>query len=163
MAWRIGVDSGGTFTDVCLFEESTGDIAVSKVSSTPTDPSRAVADEVGGHSPMAISVAASGRPTPVRARRRQRPTHMRRSSRETDHGANRDDNQRGLRHIFSVPNSTGSSSASYDRKPGKHSSVVHSKGLSSSRIEKPSVAPGKKGALSAMKPIRPEVTERPTL
>jgi N-methylhydantoinase B len=26
MAWRIGVDSGGTFTDVCLFEESSGRI-----------------------------------------------------------------------------------------------------------------------------------------
>lgn len=45
MAWRTGVDSGGTFTDICLFEESTGHIAVWKVSSTPADPSRAV---VGG-------------------------------------------------------------------------------------------------------------------
>jgi N-methylhydantoinase A len=43
MAWRIGVDSGGTFTDVCLFDESTGRIAVWKVSSTPADPSGAVA------------------------------------------------------------------------------------------------------------------------
>jgi pimeloyl-ACP methyl ester carboxylesterase len=30
----------------------------------------------------------SGRPAPVRARRRQRPAHLRRSSCETDHGAN---------------------------------------------------------------------------
>ena len=22
--WRVGVDSGGTFTDVCLFDEQTG-------------------------------------------------------------------------------------------------------------------------------------------
>ena len=36
MAWRIGVDSGGTFTDICLFEEESGRIAVWKVSSTPT-------------------------------------------------------------------------------------------------------------------------------
>ena len=43
MAWRIGVDSGGTFTDICLFDESTGRIAVWKVSSTPADPSGAVA------------------------------------------------------------------------------------------------------------------------
>src|SRR5271156_5366125 len=43
MAWRIGVDSGGTFTDVCLFDENTGRIAVWKVSSTPADPSGAVA------------------------------------------------------------------------------------------------------------------------
>jgi N-methylhydantoinase A len=43
MAWRIGVDSGGTFTDVCLFDEASGRIAVWKVSSTPEDPSEAVA------------------------------------------------------------------------------------------------------------------------
>jgi len=35
MAWRIGVDSGGTFTDICLFEEKNGRIAVWKVSSLP--------------------------------------------------------------------------------------------------------------------------------
>lgn len=46
MAWRIGVDSGGTFTDVCLFDEASGRIAVWKVSSTPGDPSQAVAKGV---------------------------------------------------------------------------------------------------------------------
>src|SRR6201993_1162690 len=46
MALRIGVDSGGTFTDICLFEESTCQIAVWKVSSTPPDPSRAVVSGV---------------------------------------------------------------------------------------------------------------------
>ena len=46
MAWRIGVDSGGTFTDVCLVDEASGRIAVWKVSSTPADPSQAVADGV---------------------------------------------------------------------------------------------------------------------
>ncbi len=55
MAWRIGVDSGGTFTDICLFEESTGHIAVWKVSSTSVDPSRAVAD---GASQALAQVAA---------------------------------------------------------------------------------------------------------
>jgi len=44
MAWRIGVDSGGTFTDICLFEENSGRIAVWKVSSTAADPSLAVAE-----------------------------------------------------------------------------------------------------------------------
>jgi N-methylhydantoinase A len=44
MAWRVGVDSGGTFTDICLFDERSGRIAVWKVSSTPTDPSQAVAE-----------------------------------------------------------------------------------------------------------------------
>src|SRR5260221_12419962 len=46
MAWRIGVDSGGTFTDVCQFDEASGRIAVWKVSSTPANPSEAVADGV---------------------------------------------------------------------------------------------------------------------
>jgi N-methylhydantoinase A len=46
MAWRIGVDSGGTFTDICLFDETSGRIAVWKVSSTPADPSHAVTQGV---------------------------------------------------------------------------------------------------------------------
>jgi N-methylhydantoinase A len=47
MAWRIGVDSGGTFTDICLFDEEGGHIAVWKVSSTSADPSHAVAEGIG--------------------------------------------------------------------------------------------------------------------
>jgi len=39
---RIGVDTGGTFTDVCLFEEESGRVAVTKLSSTPDDPSRSI-------------------------------------------------------------------------------------------------------------------------
>jgi N-methylhydantoinase A len=46
MAWRIGVDSGGTFTDVCLFDDETGAVAVWKVASTPDDPSRGIAGGV---------------------------------------------------------------------------------------------------------------------
>ena len=46
MAWRIGIDSGGTFTDICLFEEQSGRVAVWKISSTPSDPSHAVAEGV---------------------------------------------------------------------------------------------------------------------
>ncbi len=42
MAWRIGVDSGGTFTDVCLFDEDSGKVEIWKVSSTPDDPSRGI-------------------------------------------------------------------------------------------------------------------------
>src|SRR3954467_11649215 len=45
MSWRVGVDSGGTFTDVCLFDEQ-GGVAVWKVSSTPEDPSRGIAQGV---------------------------------------------------------------------------------------------------------------------
>ena len=44
--WRVGVDSGGTFTDVCLFDEASGRIEVWKVSSTPDDPSRGIAQGV---------------------------------------------------------------------------------------------------------------------
>lgn len=46
MVWRIGVDSGGTFTDVCLFEENTGEVKIWKVSSTPDDPSRGITQGV---------------------------------------------------------------------------------------------------------------------
>ena len=44
--WRVGVDSGGTFTDVCLVDATTGDVRVWKVPSTPDDPSRAIAHGV---------------------------------------------------------------------------------------------------------------------
>ncbi|MCQ4162058.1 hydantoinase/oxoprolinase family protein [Roseomonas sp. GC11] len=44
--WRVGVDSGGTFTDVCLFDEAEGRVEVWKVSSTPDDPSRGIAQGV---------------------------------------------------------------------------------------------------------------------
>jgi len=46
MVWRIGVDSGGTFTDVCLFEVETGRVEVWKVPSTPDDPSRGIAQGI---------------------------------------------------------------------------------------------------------------------
>lgn len=46
MGWRIGVDSGGTFTDICLFEEGTGRVEVWKVSSTPSDPSEGIANGI---------------------------------------------------------------------------------------------------------------------
>jgi N-methylhydantoinase A len=40
---RIGVDSGGTFTDVCVFDEATSTLFVWKIASTPDDPSEAIA------------------------------------------------------------------------------------------------------------------------
>ena len=46
MVWRVGVDSGGTFTDLCLFDEATGRTEVWKVPSTPDDPSRGIANGV---------------------------------------------------------------------------------------------------------------------
>src|SRR5580698_7261080 len=40
---RVGVDSGGTFTDICVFDETAGRTSVWKVASTPADPSQAIA------------------------------------------------------------------------------------------------------------------------
>ena len=40
--WRVGIDIGGTFTDVVGMEIETGKILVTKVPSIPVDPSRAV-------------------------------------------------------------------------------------------------------------------------
>jgi len=37
-AWRVGVDVGGTFTDVSLVEEETGRLVVRKATTTPDDP-----------------------------------------------------------------------------------------------------------------------------
>jgi len=37
MAWRIGIDIGGTFTDVALIDELSGRIGVAKVRTTPGD------------------------------------------------------------------------------------------------------------------------------
>ncbi|MBL4800271.1 MAG: hydantoinase/oxoprolinase family protein [Emcibacter sp.] len=42
MEYRLGVDVGGTFTDLLLIEEDTGRTYRSKVPSTPADPSQAV-------------------------------------------------------------------------------------------------------------------------
>ena len=58
MTWRVGVDSGGTFTDVCLFDDDTGQVAVWKVSSTPDDPSLGIAQGVA-QSIELIGAAAS--------------------------------------------------------------------------------------------------------
>ena len=42
MSFRLGVDVGGTFTDLILLRETDGEIFTAKVPSTPDDPSRAV-------------------------------------------------------------------------------------------------------------------------
>src|SRR5215468_7340818 len=39
---RIGVDIGGTFTDLVVFDDATGSFAVGKTLTTPRDPSQAV-------------------------------------------------------------------------------------------------------------------------
>ena len=69
MAWRVGVDSGGTFTDICLFEDVSGRVEVWKVSSTPDDPSRGIAEGVeqgvGRIGALAADVAYFGHGTTV--------------------------------------------------------------------------------------------------
>ena len=37
MGWRIGVDIGGTFTDVAVLDETSGRVGIAKVSTTPHD------------------------------------------------------------------------------------------------------------------------------
>ena len=44
MGWRIGVDIGGTFTDVAVLDEASGQVGIAKVSTTPHDFGAAVID-----------------------------------------------------------------------------------------------------------------------
>lgn len=67
MSLRIGVDTGGTFTDVCAFDEQTGRLHVRKVSSTPSDPGLAILtgvseilDQIGGREIGEVSYFAHG-------------------------------------------------------------------------------------------------------
>ncbi|MDQ0376008.1 hydantoinase/oxoprolinase family protein [Amycolatopsis thermophila] len=67
MTLRIGVDTGGTFTDVCALDEQTGRLYVRKVSSTPDDPGRAIVagvsqllDEIGGRDLGEVGYFAHG-------------------------------------------------------------------------------------------------------
>src|SRR5580658_3915244 len=46
MAWRIGIDIGGTFTDVALVEETGGRIGIAKVLTTPHDFGEAVIEGI---------------------------------------------------------------------------------------------------------------------
>ncbi|NLB48010.1 MAG: hydantoinase/oxoprolinase family protein, partial [Microbacteriaceae bacterium] len=43
---RVAVDVGGTFTDVCIFDDETQQMRVTKVPSTPHDPMIAVMNGV---------------------------------------------------------------------------------------------------------------------
>ena len=46
MAVRMGIDIGGTFTDLALFDEESGEVQVTKAASTPGEPHRAVNDVI---------------------------------------------------------------------------------------------------------------------
>ena len=67
MSLRIGVDTGGTFTDLCAYDEETGRIHVRKVSSTPADPGQAIVrglgellDQIGGRDIGEVTYFAHG-------------------------------------------------------------------------------------------------------
>ncbi|RFU64950.1 hydantoinase/oxoprolinase family protein [Peribacillus glennii] len=48
MSWRIGIDTGGTFTDLVALNDITGEEKVLKTSSTPEDPSQAFLNGIQG-------------------------------------------------------------------------------------------------------------------
>lgn len=63
--WLIGIDTGGTFTDLVAFEVGTGEVRVAKVPSVPQDPSTAVADALAelfktGVKPIDVRLLAHG-------------------------------------------------------------------------------------------------------
>lgn len=62
MACRIGIDTGGTFTDIVLVDEASGEIATVKIASTPGDPARAVLDGLAqlGRPPASINSIVLG-------------------------------------------------------------------------------------------------------
>lgn len=67
MSLRIGVDTGGTFTDICAFDEQTSRVHVRKVSSTPDDPGSAIVqgvteilDQIGDRSIREVGYFAHG-------------------------------------------------------------------------------------------------------
>lgn len=43
---RIGIDVGGTFTDIVIIDEAKGELEIDKVLSTPRDPSQAIIDYI---------------------------------------------------------------------------------------------------------------------
>ncbi|GLW11881.1 methylhydantoinase [Microtetraspora sp. NBRC 13810] len=61
---RIGVDTGGTFTDVVLVDEQTGEITTTKTPSTPADPAEGfmagVAKILGGAGPRDVTGIVHG-------------------------------------------------------------------------------------------------------
>ncbi len=60
MGYRLGIDVGGTFTDLVLFSEESGALVVEKVPSVPADPSEGIMDGIAK-----ILVRASAAPADV--------------------------------------------------------------------------------------------------
>jgi N-methylhydantoinase A len=65
---RIGIDTGGTFTDIVAIDEATGEVLTTKTPSTPHDPSVGVLDgirKVVRLAGQAASAAAMAEPRPA--------------------------------------------------------------------------------------------------
>ncbi len=60
--WRVAIDTGGTFTDACFFNENTGKSHVAKVSSTPASHELAVLESIraGSITPADIRLLTHG-------------------------------------------------------------------------------------------------------
>lgn len=58
MATRIGVDIGGTFTDLVYFDEDTGETVEGKVLTVPTAPEEGVVAAIAGHVPKDVIARA---------------------------------------------------------------------------------------------------------
>jgi N-methylhydantoinase A len=66
MGYRVGIDVGGTFTDLALLHEETGRLVVGKVPSVPADPSEGILDGIvsllgeAGVAPADVTFLAHG-------------------------------------------------------------------------------------------------------
>ena len=62
MALHVGIDTGGTFTDLVVLDDETGVVVVGKRPSTPADPAQAVFDcfEAAGIEPSAVASVTLG-------------------------------------------------------------------------------------------------------
>jgi N-methylhydantoinase A len=66
MGYRLGIDVGGTFTDLVLFSEDAGTLVVEKVPSVPSDPSEGIMDGItkilarAGAAPADVAYVAHG-------------------------------------------------------------------------------------------------------
>ncbi len=56
MTRRIGIDTGGTFTDLVLLDEANGEVRTMKVPSTPADPAQAVLEGLAALAPDAAGI-----------------------------------------------------------------------------------------------------------
>jgi N-methylhydantoinase A/oxoprolinase/acetone carboxylase beta subunit len=94
VSYNLGVDVGGTFTDVVVLDEETSDLTVTKVLSTPANPSDGVLTGVGEATERAGATARSAArpdgstsgPSPARG---PSPSASARNGRSSAHGTGR--------------------------------------------------------------------------